>query len=147
MTSSLSDVLALLAEPADEILSITVEGKPYLVNEERKTKSVYARARNVREIREQAGWRWTAIRPVGMPIARYAVVSQPTYPNGAGHPDTGSCYPSVKAIIDGARDAGVVLDDRPGNVAALVELPTTVDPHLTLPHLTVTIIPLEKRRP
>ena len=129
---------------AEPPLSIAVEGKPYLVNEERKSKSHYARARVVGDIRATAGWLWTKIRPVGMPIEHYMVVSQPTYPNNAGHPDTGSCYPTVKAIIDGARDAGVVLDDRPRNVAALIELPAKVDAHATLPRMTVTIIPVEK---
>jgi hypothetical protein len=42
----------------------------------------------------------------------------PTYAKGR-LPDTGACFPTVKAIIDGAVDAGLLVDDTPDIVTHL----------------------------
>lgn len=132
--------------------TIDVEGKPYLVNQERSDNR-WGRSKTVRDIREAAAWKWTAVKrdfqsvPLyvrgPLPYDRYVVIAEPRYPNKAGHPDTGSCFPTVKAIIDGARDAGVVTDDKPVNTAAHIEMPALVVPGIALPHMKVWIVPLE----
>lgn len=132
--------------------SITVEGKPYLTNEERRGNR-WGRANTVGAIREAAGWKWKTERYAcenaldlahhDFPFEHYVVVAEPRYPNKAAHPDTGSCFPTVKAIVDGARDAGVITDDKPVNVAAHIELPAVVVSTIALPHTKVWIIPEE----
>jgi crossover junction endodeoxyribonuclease RusA len=41
------------------------------------------------------------------------------YLKGKRSQDCGACYPTVKAIIDGIVDAGVLLDDTPEHVASI----------------------------
>jgi hypothetical protein len=136
--------------------SITVEGKPYLTNQERSDNR-WGRSKTVGAIREAAGYKWLAEKHAcensadlachHFPFDRYVVVAEPRYPNKAHLPDTGSCLPSVKAIIDGARDAGVVTDDKPVNVAAHIELPVVVLAlaTVTTPHIKVWIVPTEEK--
>jgi hypothetical protein len=135
--------------------TIEVEGKPYLVNQERSDNR-WGRSKTVGAIRQAAYIKWLVVKqasgplPPGplfeFPFDRYIVIAEPRYPNRAGHPDTGSCFPSVKAIIDGARDAGVVTDDRPVNVLAHIEMPVLVVPGIPVPHLKVWVVPVEEKQ-
>lgn len=141
----------------DESLAVRVivGGRPLVVNAERQ-KHWATRAREVAEIREAAAWQWLQVKRTAPPVIRmmtttpffpirqFVVVSRPTYPNNADHPDTGSCFPSVKSIVDGARDAGVIEDDKPINVLANIELPAVVSA-APIPSMSVTIIPVVAR--
>jgi len=58
--------------------------------------------------------------------------------------DTGACFPSAKAAIDGIVDAGVLLDDTPDILPQITFKRPVLGPE---PGLRITIIPLERRVP
>ena len=128
------------------MIQVAVPGRPLVVNAERKLHWA-KRAREVADIREAAAWQWLAVKRASSdagvyPIHQFVVVARPQYPTYADLPDTGSCFPSVKSIVDGARDAGVVVDDKPSNVLANIELPAEVKVHLAHHVMVVGIIPV-----
>jgi hypothetical protein len=52
-------------------------------------------------------------------------------------PDAGNCYPTVKAIVDGLRDAQIIPDDDPTYVQAII-LQAPVRPTAGMPeHVTI----------
>jgi len=58
--------------------------------------------------------------------------------------DTGACFPSAKAAIDGIVDAGVLLDDTPDILPQITFKRPVLGPEAGL---RITIIPLKKRVP
>lgn len=97
--------------------SITVAGRrPWTTNQERKRGSHYARS-------EQTKWWREAFRDAAeeADIPHFDVIRievTPILPDRKIQ-DTGACYPTAKAAIDGLVDAGVVDDDSPKYVPTI----------------------------
>jgi hypothetical protein len=98
--------------------TIWIPGRPVTQN------SIYSRPRWTRsdavaQVRKDAAilWRLSGIpRPLDGPLS---IEAFPVYRNLASWPDTGACFPAVKAAIDSLVDIGVIPDDDPVNVVRL----------------------------
>lgn len=97
---------------------LVVSGRPISLNAER---GGHWRQRHTATAawREQAAMlarqHLTPIAPLALPIIIEA------FPVQKGRlPDAGNSYPTVKAIVDGIVDAGIISDDDPENVASIV---------------------------
>ena len=97
-------------------VAIFVAGRPFLLNAERSRHWREHRAHTA-DVRLEAGYLWTGPARRGE-LERVKVEVYPTYEKGR-LPDTGACLPSVKAIIDGAVDAGLLAKDTPDIVTYL----------------------------
>lgn len=97
--------------------SVIVKGqRPWTTNQERKKGSHYQRAAITKWWRE--AFRDAAIE-AGIPHFRsIAIEVTPILPDRKFQ-DTGACYPTAKAAIDGLVDAGVVDDDAPTYVPTI----------------------------
>jgi crossover junction endodeoxyribonuclease RusA len=97
---------------------LTVRGKLLSINAERKVHAL-RRADYVREWRDSAGWEAKAAR---LPhFERVSIIAQPVQ-HHARLADAGNHLPSVKAIVDGLVDVGVLDGDGPEHVSALTLL-------------------------
>jgi hypothetical protein len=93
-------------------------GRPALLNAERAAHWREHRART-KDIRLEARLRWmNAMKTNAGRMACARAEVYPTYARGP-LPDTGACIPAVKAIVDGAVDAGLLLDDGPEIITRL----------------------------
>ena len=52
-------------------------------------------------------------------LERVVVTAMPVLATWRSRPDTGACFPAVKAAVDGLVDAGVLVDDTPDRVLEL----------------------------
>jgi hypothetical protein len=97
---------------------LTVTGRrPWTVNQERKKSSHYVRAEITRWWRENF---MLAALQAGIPhYEKITLEVTPILPDRKMQ-DTGACYPTAKAAIDGLVDAGVVDDDAPKYVPTIV---------------------------
>lgn len=94
---------------------LSVRGRLLSINSERKVHAL-RRADDVRQWRTDAGWEAKAAR---LPhLARVSIIAQPVQ-HHARLADAGNHLPSVKAIIDGLCDVGVLDGDGPEHVTAL----------------------------
>jgi crossover junction endodeoxyribonuclease RusA len=88
------------------------------LNFERKQHHM-TRAAVVKQWRTDAGWEARAAR---LPhLDRVSIIAQPFQHRNALQ-DAGNCLPSVKAIVDGLVDVGVLPGDGPAHVTALTML-------------------------
>jgi crossover junction endodeoxyribonuclease RusA len=101
-----------MAEP----VAIFIPGRPFLLNAERSRHWREHRA-HTSDVRLEASYLWHPAARVTT-LDRVKVEVYPTYEKGR-LPDTGACMPSVKAMLDGAVDAGLLLDDTPDIVTYL----------------------------
>lgn len=97
--------------------SLTVVGRrPWTTNQERKKGSHYVRS-------EQTKWWRTAFHDAAVEadiphFESIRIEVTPILPDRKIQ-DTGACYPTAKAAIDGLVDAGVVDDDSPRYVPTI----------------------------
>ena len=106
------------------IVTYTTAGRPALLNAERSAHWRDHRG-TTRANRTEAGLRLLAEGRKGvMPMVKIDVWS--LYDNRL-LPDTGACLPTVKAIIDGAVDAGLLPHDGPAVVKHLAFWSPTTD--------------------
>lgn len=88
---------------------IEIPGRPAVLNTDR-AKHWTVGAGNTAQTRRDAAW---LAKEVGIPhLDHIAVIARPIY-RDRRTADVGSCFPAVKAAIDGLRDAGVITDDDP----------------------------------
>lgn len=101
---------------AERTIGIFIPGRPLLINAER---SAHWRTHReaTRDVRLEASILWRKHRRLG-PLDQVKVDVYPTYAKGR-LPDTGACLPTVKAVIDGGVDAGLLIDDTPEIVTHL----------------------------
>lgn len=103
---------------------IEVPGRPVSLNAERGQHWA-ARSKEVKQRREDAFW---LAKEAKIPrLERVLIVGTPVYPDRRRR-DPGNAYPTVKAIVDGLRDAGVIEDDSDRYVAGIVMRPAEVRP-------------------
>lgn len=103
---------------AARVVVLAYEQTPLLVNRVYRT-PFYRRAEHDKEWREHFGAlaEYEQVQPMGQAMIEVRHLKGP----GRGKlPDVGSCYPSVKAAVDGLVDAGVLPDDTPAYLTALV---------------------------
>lgn len=99
---------------------ITDRVKPWTANAER-TWHYHKRADLVRQTRERFAWLTLQQR---IPLLdKIIVIAEPHVRTGRSVPDVGACFPTVKAAIDGIVDAGVLINDTPDHLIALMFLP------------------------
>lgn len=114
---------------------IVVRGRPVSLNAER---SAHWRQRH----QLTAAWRQQATVLAHqhlntIPTANLPIIVE-AFPVQKGQlPDAGNCYPTVKAIVDGIVDAGIIPDDDPTAVDSIVmqspRRPNTDEPeHVTI---------------
>ena len=99
-----------------ETIELNIRTKLRTINAERAAHWRTSR-RWTRDTRAAAGWMTRAARPPKFEWVRVEV--WPTQPKGV-MADVGAHMPTVKAIIDGIVDAGVLVDDGPGVVRSLL---------------------------
>lgn len=97
------------------------DARPWLLNSERSggkrgTGGHYGRAALVKEWRETYAWLAKEARLPHLDAIKVEVLQ---LCRTRKLPDTGSCFPAVKAAIDGLMDAGVIDDDGPNYVRSL----------------------------
>jgi len=97
--------------------------RPLTLNKER-TLHRFERAAIVKDTRESFGWMAKAQQVP--PLAAIKVFATPLAKDRRWRQDCGSCFPSVKAAIDGLVDAGVLPDDNPDFVRALTFFPAEI---------------------
>jgi UDP:flavonoid glycosyltransferase YjiC (YdhE family) len=98
---------------SDRTAAIFIPGRPLLLNAERSRHWREHRLATA-DTRMEASYLWQRFTNAGaIQVAKVDVY--PTYEKGR-LPDTGSCVPAVKAIIDGAVDARLLVDDHPAIV-------------------------------
>lgn len=93
---------------------IRVNRRPMTLNAERKLHHM-ARAKQVRELREYGAWLATQ---QNVPALKAIYVDVEPHLRG-NLQDADACHPTVKALIDGLVDAGVLADDTPDIVLAI----------------------------
>lgn len=98
---------------------LTHYDKPWTVNGERAMKSPFVHRRLTEEWRA-AYCQLARIHKVPH-LKTCTIEAIPIRPHRGSPPDTGACYPAVKAAIDGLVDAGVLDDDGP-NVVTFIGL-------------------------
>ncbi len=91
--------------------------RPWTANAERRWHHM-KRAQVVRDTRER--WAWIAKAEGIPPLRRIRVEATPLRKNARSMPDVAACYPAVKAAIDGLVDAGVIEDDNPFHIDAIL---------------------------
>jgi len=100
----------------DEHKLVVYGRRPWTTNQERKKGSHYVRSEQTKWWRE--AFELAAIE-AGIPHFESAVIHvTPILPDRKVQ-DTGACYPTAKAAIDGLVDAGVLDDDSPKYVPTI----------------------------
>lgn len=97
--------------------SVSVMGqRPWTTNQERKKGSHYQRSQITKWWREAFA---DAVDEAGIPaLDSVRIEVTPILPDNKIQ-DTGACYPTAKAAIDGLVDAGVLEDDSPQYVTTI----------------------------
>lgn len=108
----------------DYIWELRYDARPWLLNSERAggkrgTGGHYGRAALVKEWRTTFAW---LAKEARVPPLQWLTAEVQQICRTRKVPDTGSCFPAVKAAIDGLVDAGVLADDGPQFVRALTFL-------------------------
>lgn len=108
--------------------TIIVTGeRPTTMNHERGKGNRWDSAKRTGTWRETAAW---MARQARIPkMDRIAVVATPHYRNGRSPQDVGACAPAAKAMVDGLRDAGVIVNDTPAHFVELTFRPGVVTGH------------------
>lgn len=99
-------------------VKLTVYGRrPWTVNQERKKGSYHLRSETTKWWREAFR---DAAHEANIPhFSSIRIEVTPILPDRKMQ-DTGACYPTAKAAIDGLVDAGVVVDDSPEYVPTII---------------------------
>lgn len=118
--------------PVSRDWTATDHHRPRSLNSERSG-HWRAHREGTREERERWGWIWRATIPSGTRLERIRVVASPSYKRSPA--DTGNCYPSVKAALDGLVDVGIIPDDTGAHVLSITMTAPTSGPD----SLSVTI--------
>lgn len=123
------------------VYSLTLYGKrPISLNQERS-------AHFAVRVRDTKWWREgfaDAAKAAGIPkLEACEIIVQPVLENRRWQ-DTGACFPSAKAAIDGLIDAGVIEDDTPDIVPTIAFKRPILGER---PGLKLTVIALESRVP
>jgi crossover junction endodeoxyribonuclease RusA len=114
---------------------IEIPGPLVSLNAERRQRHWAVRSEATKQWRHSAGWAAKAAKIP--PLSVVIVEAQPWQSKGV-LADAGNHLPSVKAAIDGLVDVGVLHDDDPTHVAALILLaPRRGNDGLTLTVQTV----------
>lgn len=103
------------------IITISVAGKPWTTNEERKSRHWANRARRTRAWRESFAWRAKPHRAAHGTLSTATITVQPHQSRGR-LADTAAHNPAAKAAIDGIVDAGLLPDDGPTHLTAITFL-------------------------
>lgn len=98
-------------------LAVTEMGPPWSLNWERSA-HYHAHGRKTKEWRDLAA-KLAAEAEWPSGLARVTVLARPIYRSPSSFTDTGNCFPSVKAIVDGLVDYGLIPDDNWPHVAEL----------------------------
>jgi crossover junction endodeoxyribonuclease RusA len=100
-------------------------GRPTTANSERGRNSHWSQAAATTRVRRQ--WYAAAARKAAIPaLGRIAVAVTPLHKDRRSPQDVGACSPAAKAAIDGLVDAGVIPDDTPQFLCAVLYLPPLV---------------------
>lgn len=119
------------------------DARPWLLNSERAGSGrgiggYHGRAALTTEWREAFAWLATAQR---IPQLAYGHVEIRQLCRDRRLPDTGSCFPTAKAAIDGLVDAGVLKDDGPAFVRSLTFIaPETTGEHALVLQITGPVL-------
>lgn len=123
--------------PAPIAVTVTVPHRPWTVNAERRGDHHWTADRD-----RTRAWRLIAVTEVrrrwrGVRLGRVDVVAEV----GMIHPlcDTGNYYPSVKAMLDGCVDAGMLLGDTPVHVRSITLMAPTRVAHPSQEYVRLTI--------
>lgn len=122
------DILALLEHRGIHPVGprwvlIDDQGRPHTINAARRA-SPHKWATLIRETRLY--W-WHLATHARIPrLAAVRVVALPLHRDHRSPQDTAACAPAVKAAVDGLVDAGVMRDDGPNHLRAVVFLPPAV---------------------
>lgn len=120
--------------------TIIVPGRPLLLNRERKF-TYWERAAAVKEWRT-AGWVEAKRRRIPK-FSRVNITATPHVHDRVAQ-DSGACFPTVKALIDGLVDAGVLPHDGPEVVRELTFRPVVLRSSKgDALELTITAAPLD----
>ena len=94
-------------------------GRPPTENKVSRMRSSYQKAKIVRTWRQAACALWSQYSEtvVSPPVV---VVATPLHQNRRSPQDPGACLPAVKAVVDGAVDAGLLEDDDYRYVRAVI---------------------------
>jgi len=103
------------------IITISVAGKPWTTNEERKSRHWANRARRTRAWRESFAWKAKPHRAAHGTLSTATITVQP-HQSRASLADTAAHNPAAKAAIDGIVDAGLLPDDGPTHLTAITFL-------------------------
>ena len=113
------------------ILTLNDLGRPLTANALRKL-TPHAQAKRIAEWRtlgeaavrqQQASDNWQRIRQHVLSGGRVKISCAPTHANKRSPQDVAACAPALKAVIDGAIDAGLLEDDGQDVFAAWFERP------------------------
>ena len=100
-------------------LSVILTGRPPTMNKV-QAQPWHRTAKFVRVWRERAGYAWREAMRDGFAVVPPVVFVVEQKCRDGRMPDTGACMVGAKAIIDGAVDAGLIPDDSPKYVSAIV---------------------------
>ena len=118
-------------------IEITGLGRPLTQNTQRHL-SRYQYRDKTRQWRNAAAKLWAAANPKDLRLSGCTITATPTYMNKQNLPDTANTYPSVKAAIDGAIDAGILKDDDAKYVQTIVQhAPKSTGKEVSL-HMRIT---------
>ena len=101
-------------------IEITDLGRPLTQNTQRHL-SGYQYRDKTRQWRQAAAKLWAEANPENLRLSGCTITATPTYLNRQNLPDTANTYPSVKAAIDGAIDAGILKDDNAKYVQTIIQ--------------------------
>lgn len=99
-------------------------GRPTTINEERHHAGHWQRS-TVTRARRTVYATQARVKKVP-PLDRAAIVVTPLHRDRRSPQDVGACAPAAKAAIDGLVDAGVLPDDNPRHLIAVLYLPPRV---------------------
>lgn len=98
------------------VYTVEIPGPLVSLNSERK-RSHFTRAADTRQWRHAAGW---AAKAAKVPTLGAVIIEAQPFQSKGVLADAGNHLPSVKAAIDGLVDVGVLHDDDPAHVVALI---------------------------
>ena len=83
--------------------------------------SRYQYREKTRQWRNAAAKLWAEANTEDLRLCGCTITATPRYVNRQNTPDTANTYPSVKAAIDGAIDAGILKDDNAKYVETIIQ--------------------------
>lgn len=127
-------------EQLNFVFTVATGGRPVTLNAERKKGGHFRQNSETQAWKSAAGWELRRRRLDRCRFDRVEVRITPTYPERSGNaPDTGSLYPTEKAIVDGLVAAEIIPDDNGLHVARIISEAPRIVPGLEIPTMVVEV--------